>query len=613
MQPDEVTAVAADELASGLAAMLGAPVAARSDAAVAPRELRIDFGHGRQSHAAGETRLVGDAFVVARSGGDDGAIVVRAGSERGLLHAAADLLERMGAAFPAGCAPRFPHIDTQKMQALAPYGVEPSFRRRAFVSDIMTWNYTFADRLALHLRHDREFIPWMARHGTNAFSYIRHAHDTRLRIDELAPLYARYGIDAEYGGHVLQILMPRDEFATHPEFFPAADDGGRLALGNLCVSNRDAIKLVTDGALKYVTEFPENRLLHLWGADVWSGAWCKCGRCARLSPQLQYMKAVNAVAAALAEKGAGGPSSVAYLAYHDTIDPDPALKPLDIVWFEWAPRERCYRHAIDDSSCEINPRYLRSLERYIELFAGRGHVFEYYADAILFGGLAIASPGVIVRDMRAYRRLGIESISCLTFGAYSALAYPVNLETFVRAARSPAIESASSVRVTAQGRHPGCAAAMREAYGALERACALVLDYADVMRPQTAAPRATQKRLDTAEAARILGKSINMVERMLDGAREALTSAELAMWRYSEEALDGISAYFGALESAGAERIRCGNIAIEKIANAVAHVRAIDLEIKGTWGAYDLEWIRELWLDALRRGLDEKQAPKEMI
>ncbi len=148
---------------------------------------------------------------------------------------------------------------------------------------------------------------------------------------------------------------------------------------------------------------------------------------------MQYMKIVNAIAAA--EESAAGGVPVAYLAYHDTIDPDPKLRPLPNVWFEWAPRERCYIHAIDDPACSINPRYFESLKRYIEIFDGRGHVFEYYADAILFGGLGFATPKVIARDLRAYHALGIDSISNLTFGAYSVLAYPVNLEAFVRGAR----------------------------------------------------------------------------------------------------------------------------------------------------------------------------------
>ncbi len=111
------------------------------------------------------------------------------------------------------------------------------------------------------------------------------------------------------------------------------------------------------------------------------------------------------------------------------------------MWFEWAPRERCYSHAIDDPACEINPRYLESLKRYIEIFDGRGHIFEYYADAILFGGLGFATPAVVASDLRAYRQLGLTSISCLTFGAYSVMAYPVNLEAFVRGSRRSGFRS----------------------------------------------------------------------------------------------------------------------------------------------------------------------------
>ena len=118
------------------------------------------------------------------------------------------------------------------------------------------------------------------------------------------------------------------------------------------------------------------------------------------------MKIVNAIAAELAADSNAPP--IAYLAYHDTIEPDPGLRPLDNVWFEWAPRERCYSHAIDDPACEINPRYLESLKRYIDIFNGRGHIFEYYADAILFGGLGFATPAVIASDLRAYRALGID-------------------------------------------------------------------------------------------------------------------------------------------------------------------------------------------------------------
>ncbi len=166
-----------------------------------------------------------------------------------MLHAAYDLLDRIGARFVPGAPPNFPKLEPAEIgesEALpGDAGVQSG---AAFVSDIMTWNYTHPDRLELHLAFDREFIPWMARRGINAFEYIRHAHDTRLRIDELTPLYHSYGVGLEYGGHVLQMLMPREQFASHPEYFPTAKDGTRMARGNLCVSNPEAIRIVCEGA-----------------------------------------------------------------------------------------------------------------------------------------------------------------------------------------------------------------------------------------------------------------------------------------------------------------------------------------------------------------------------
>jgi hypothetical protein len=475
----------------------------------------------------------------------------------------------------------------------------------------MTWDYNFPDRLDLHLRHDREFIPWMARRGINAFSYIRHAHDTRLKIDEVAPLVREHGIGVEYGGHVLQLLLPRDSFAEHPEYFPAGDDGVRAARGNLCVSNSDAVALVRAGALAYVHDHPENELLHIWGADVWRGAWCRCGQCRELPPQLQYMDVVNAIASELAADSKAPP--IAYLAYHDTIDPLPGLKPLDNVWFEWAPRERCYSHAIDDSSCEINPRYLESLKRYIEIFDGRGHIFEYYADAILFGGLGFVTPAVVASDLRAYHRLGITSISCLTFGAYSVMAYPVNLEAFVRGSRDPGFGPDATLVDTAAGRHPRCAPEMVAAYRAVERASKLCLDYADVMHPVMTPEKAARKLNELREAALVFNEAIAAADQIASSVGTRLADAEKELWRYSSDVLAGLSDYLGALQQTGVHRQIWGAAAIARVTDAIAHIGSIDPEIKGTWGAYDLEWIREMWLRALQRGLDGTGKPAEEL
>ena len=147
-------------------------------------------------------------------------ISIGAGSERGLIHAAADLLEKLGARFAPGVAPSYPHIELGRSPRIKPFRVTPAFKRRAFVSDIMTWNYSLPDRLELHLRHDREFIPWMARRGINAFSYIRHAHDTRLKIDEIQPLFADHGIAPSTAATSCSSCCRASASRATPDFFP---------------------------------------------------------------------------------------------------------------------------------------------------------------------------------------------------------------------------------------------------------------------------------------------------------------------------------------------------------------------------------------------------------
>jgi len=591
----ELIELAARQLASALAAMTAVAIEVRRSAEIGGDELVLT--DNASTPKIERTPLAGDSFEIARAG--DRAVWIRGGTTRAVLHGAYALLEQLGAGFPVGCEASFPRIERQRILQIEPMRVAPGFGRRALVSDIMTWNYSFEDRLRLHLAHDAQFIPWMARRGINAFSYIRHAHDTRLRIDEVATALAENGIESEYGGHVIQLLLPRALFERHPEYFPRGSDERRNPRGNLCASNREALEIVRRNAIEYLNHFPENRLLHVWGADVFDGAWCQCAQCARLSPQLQYMSVVNAIADSISQE-----TPVAYLAYHDTLEPDPGLRPRANVCFEWAPRERCYSHAIDEPACPTNPRYWESLQRYIELFKGRGHIFEYYADAILFGGMGFATPAVIASDLRAYHRAGLRSISNLTFGQFSTLAYPVNLTAFVKGTRSLDFSPDTTVAEVANQRHPGCGPAMAGAYREIERASRMVLTYADVMRPPKEPAAAAAKRLELIEAARTINRAVATLGEVAKAADSPLLKAERQLWQYSARSLEGIADYIATRAEGGAVRKPRGEAAIRKIEEALEYVRAMLLEQKGTWGAYDLEWIHQVWIDALRKGLE---------
>jgi len=319
------------------------------------------------------------------------------------------------------------------------------------------------------------------------------------------------------------------------------------------------------------------------------------------------MKVVNAIGDALALEGISG-CPVAYLAYHDTLQPDPGLRPLANVHFEWAPRERCYGHAIDDAACAVNPAYYESLRRYIELFDGRGHIFEYYADAILFGGFGVATPSVIARDLRAYRALGLDSISCLTFGAYSTLAYPVNLEAFARGTRLADFAAGQAIEDTARQLHPQCAPAMAAAYRAIAEASAAILEHGgDMMRPKAG------RGVAVLEAARHEGLMAQLdracaAAEAIAASGDGLAAGQRGIWHYNRIAVSGIAAYLAALESKGNDRLKDGEAAIAKIVDAIGTLQEIQPALRGTWGTYDIEWIRPIWIEAMRGRLAEAQS-----
>jgi Domain of unknown function (DUF4838) len=585
---------AARELADGLGRMLSETLAVKTSDDLDGAHIVVSYGPSRPR--ADDWPGEGYAIYPGRD-----AVVLCGADERLLLDAVYRLMRELGATFALGAPAKFPSNDRTRLSELSALEVRPAFSRRCLVSDIMTWHYADPVRLAMHLEHDREFIPWMARNGLNAFSYIRHAADTQYRIPELEELFAQRGIEVEYGGHVIQQLLPREYFARHPEYFPAGANGARMQMGNLCVSSPGALNTVRNGALDYLGSHPQSRLLHVWGADVRKGAWCMCDLCREVAPQLQYLKLVNAIAAAAGGSGRT-PPAIAYLAYHDTLEPAVGLEPLDNVWFEWAPRERCYSHAIDDPRCETNPPYFAALKRYVELFEGRGHVFEYYADAILFGGLSCAMPTVMARDLRAYRALGIKGVSCLTFGAFSVFAYPVNLLAFARLAVDCDDNPGALVVETAAQRHPACRSEMASAYRAVQQASSLTLSYGEVLRPFVTPDAAAKKRIELQAAVEQLRIAIDVADNLLGRRPDALIEAERKLWRYGLETLSGVAEYLAA--RAGNQPQARGKAALETMRGALARMREIQTDLKGTWGSFDLERFHSIWMENMRARLE---------
>jgi len=574
-QPASPVRFAAAELQQYLERLVGARPPVIETAALQPRPvLALSAGVPRAAPPPAEA----ERFTIGP--GDDG-VALAAGSPRALLDAAYALLEQLGCRWSLhGTAEEVvPRLAADTGVDLDPIECVPPFRLRGYTTDIMTWHYTQPEYFDSRLDDDRRFIDWMGKSGANTFFYIRHPFDTQLTIPELLPELERRGIAVEYGGHVLPLLLPREHFQAHPEYFPEAPNGSRTDHGNLCTSSAGALAVVRANAVQYVREYPEMRALHVWGADLWHGGWCHCGACRSMSVQDQSLRVCNAVASGLAEAGCARP--VCYLAYHDTIEPALTLRPAPDVVAEFAPRERCYGHALNDPACVTNRRYAAALERHVELFAGRVRLFEYYGDAILFFGCAVPLTRVIAADLAYYRALGIREILMLQFGTFSQWAYPLNFASFAAATRGTAAGDACTTYCRRFAPHDAQAGAL---FAELESIMGDVVTYGDVRRPPGAADAAARLRPRLEQAV----TRLFAVAAALDRLGDERLQAQAALLHYTGAVLTGVCQQ---LADGGADSARADAI----YTDALQVVDAVDRRIKGLWGAVDLPIIHSLF------------------
>ncbi len=231
-------------------------------------------------------------------------------------------------------------------------------------------------------------------------------------IEDL-PLAEELGIRIEVGGHGLSKMLPRELFADKPEMFrmfqPEDFNGRRLNDSNLCITNQEAREIIKENFRKELKSIEGAYAIHAWGDDLPAGGWCLCPSCRSFSPEDQSMIAMNLLAETARE--CKSDVRIANIAYHDTMHPGINIKPAPECFLLFAPRERCYGHAIDDPDCKRNRFYLDALKAWSVKCKDNqdNHTFEYYFDQILFRGLYPFLPDVILDDMDAYHENGIET------------------------------------------------------------------------------------------------------------------------------------------------------------------------------------------------------------
>ena len=156
----------------------------------------------------------------------------------------------------------------------------------------------------------------------------------------------------DFGGHAARLFVDRACFDTHPEMF-RTKKGERRSDGNFCPSDPNAIQMLCDGIKGCMKKDYPIGLMSVYFDDVVEGSWCDCPKCQKLSPAEQAYHSSNMVAKAVEAEFPDKKTS--FLLYHDTVEMDTPqeLPSLNLIG-QYAPRERCYAHAINDPTCENN-------------------------------------------------------------------------------------------------------------------------------------------------------------------------------------------------------------------------------------------------------------------
>ncbi len=588
-EPTDVESFAAAELAKYLEKICGASLEVKPGGEGIDKAILIG---GVPDDEMAERGVQDDGFVIDVT---PEAIRLFGGKGRGTLFAVYALLERLGCRWPI---PGEEHEYTPHRGAIevdAESSVEnPRFAVRSFVEDSSFVDHDDEAQKEQRIVDDTEFIDWLAKNRCSHFMFRAPEDVFELLHFELD----QRGLSYEGGGHIIPQLLPRELFEERPGLFRMSTKGNREPSGNLCVSNSDALELVRENFLKYLESVPEADVIHFWGEDVADGGWCCCSQCRELLPQDQYLTACNFVAEALEDKDV----TIDYIAYHDTLEADLTLEPHPAVMLLFAPRERCYGHSIGDPECETNQLYADALRQYVETFAGNVQVFEYYADALLYGSLAVPLHHVIAEDLGFYESLGIGRVQSLMFGRFSRWAYPLNMYAFARLAWDTEADVDQITRDFCQASFGEAADPMRRVSNILEEGMRQVATYGDIKQPwrSEASPRTMHERIlaavDVLAMAREpMAKARQEVE---DTRMESLVLNQYQLWLYTlgevegtATQVDGLAELESAQKAEDTLKAKYLRVADLKLRDAAGiHRGGMDMiaevadEVKGQWG-----------------------------
>jgi len=170
------------------------------------------------------------------------------------------------------------------------------------------------------------------------------------------------GVEGYWAVHTFYPLVPPSEFyAKHPEYYSQIDGKRIYQEAQLCLTNKNVLKIVIERIRKRMIESPEYLIY-----DVSQNDWdnpCQCDKCQAIvkregSESGVVIWFVNQVAEAIEKEFPG--KFIGTLAYKYTRKPCKTIKPRHNVVVRLCSIECCFSH--DIRSCPRNQSFLKDLE-----------------------------------------------------------------------------------------------------------------------------------------------------------------------------------------------------------------------------------------------------------
>ncbi len=211
------------------------------------------------------------------------------------------------------------------------------------------------------------------------------------------------------------LCPPKEYFESHPEYFALRN--GKRTPNQLCISNSDVLKIVTENALKRLRT-SKKAFISISQND--NCDYCTCDRCRAIdeeegSPSGAMLRFVNAVAEEIEKEFPD--VLVDTLAYQYTRHLPAKTKPRHNVAVRLCSYECCFRHPLYDPHCESNTAFCKDVEDWSTV-CNNLYIWDYVTDFSHFS-MPLPNLSILRENMRFFADHNTKGM--LTLGAHTGL------------------------------------------------------------------------------------------------------------------------------------------------------------------------------------------------